>query len=277
VSRTTDTRDYFEKNLGGSMVAVKAAGDSLVMSDAFFGNEVPQQLRDNFTISRMEVTRAQYAYFIDTGGYDDTAYWTDSGWAWRESGEVSRPSHWDAYTIPDQPVVGVSWYEAVAFCNWLSARAGLPAAYDEQGRLIPGAHGYHLPTELQWEYVAARAGAPLGVEREFPYGDGWDPNLVVCAQKGPLSVGSRPLGNTPLGIADLAGNAWEWCSDTYGAIETPASDEQWYRFDASTDYFLVRGGHWGGTYEYSFRSAARATYEAETRSRYIGFRLVRSR
>jgi formylglycine-generating enzyme required for sulfatase activity len=276
-AETTPEGDHFEETLGGSMIAVEAAGDSLVMGDELFGDEVPQRLERDFEISRTEITRTQYGYFVDDGGYENPIYWTAAGWDWREEHELSRPSYWEIYTEPDHPVVGVSWHEAVAFCSWLSVKAGRQAAYDAGGRLLRDADGYHLPTELQWEYAAARAGEPPGVEREFPYGDGWYPDRVVCAQNAPSSVASRPQGNTPLGIADLAGNAWEWCSDNYGPIEEAQPGREWYHFNRSDDYLVVRGGHWGGTYQFSFRSAARARYLGDTRSKYIGFRVARTR
>jgi formylglycine-generating enzyme required for sulfatase activity len=127
------------------------------------------------------------------------------------------------------PVENVSWLDAVSFCNLLSSREGLPAAYviddDAEGAaLVAGAEGYRLPNEAEWEY-ACRAGS------QGPrYG-----HLDDIAWFAENSGGrSQPVGlkqPNAWGLYDMLGNVWEWCSDQY--------DPQVYG-----TYRIFRGGGW---------------------------------
>src|SRR3990172_10518776 len=80
------------------------------------------------------VTNAQFAPFIEVGGYDEPRWWSSEGWQWRQQEEWRQPYFWNdnRFNQPDQPVIGVNWYDAEAFCNWLSETYGQP---------------YRLPTE----------------------------------------------------------------------------------------------------------------------------------
>src|SRR5690606_37691166 len=98
-----------------------------------------------FWIDRYEVTNAEYARFIAAGGYDNPDYWTEAGWAWRQAFDMIGPLDSDGFTGSDQPRIGVSWYEAIAYANWRGAR---------------------LPTEREWEYAARGPDNPM-----YPWGD----------------------------------------------------------------------------------------------------------
>lgn len=112
-----------------------------------------------------------------------------------------EPSKWrdSRFSSPAQPVVGLSWYEARAYACWLSAQSGL---------------SFRLPREVEWEAAAA------GQEgRVHPWGAGWDPlraNTIETHLRAPAPIGVFPRGDTPEGIADMAGNVFEWCSTIYG-------------------------------------------------------------
>jgi len=99
----------------------------------------------------------------------------------------------------NQPVVNVSWQDAIDFCTWLSEKAGVP---------------YRMPTEAEWEYAASGSGA-----RRFPWGDepvtGRQANFDGSKINKTTAVDAYPLGRTPEGVYDLAGNVWEWCADWY--------------------------------------------------------------
>ncbi|MCP4427664.1 MAG: formylglycine-generating enzyme family protein, partial [Chloroflexi bacterium] len=114
----------------------------------------------------------------------------------------------------NQPVVGVSYYEAEAFCRWLSA-------IDEKGLQ------YRLPTEEEWE---AMARGPQG--REYPWGNEWQEGVSNTEEAGlgaTCGVGLFPGGKSPHGAHDCAGNVWEWCVD-------------W--IDEQKRYKRVKGGTW---------------------------------
>src|SRR5688572_23587970 len=96
---------------------------------------------DAFEMAKYPLTNAQFAVFIAAGGYRQRRWWTDEGWQFKEQREWTAPLFWrDArWNKPDYPVVGVSWYEAVAYCRWLSAITREKIT---------------LPSEQQWQHAA---------------------------------------------------------------------------------------------------------------------------
>ena len=181
---------------------------------------------------------------------------------------------------PSHPVDGVTWYEAVDFCNALSKREGLrpwcrcTGRGDEQARRGRGP-GYRLPTEAEWEY-ACRAGA------SSPYFFGGDKRLlkkyaVHCANVlcGFLAKGTQPCGTklpNPWGLYDVYGNVWEWCNDWYDAYppNSPVVDPNG---PSSGIGRVVRGGAWYDLPR-DLRSANRGFAEPDIP--FAGFRVVRT-
>lgn len=268
-----------------ALIAIHAAGDSFTMGDGTFGPGATESISSDFSMSKFLVTNRQFGQFISDGGYARKEYWTTSGWAWK--GRVRQPAYWTngKFNGPDQPVVGVSWYEAVAFCNWLSTREGLTPAYDSSGHADLAASGYRLPTEVEWEYAAAK-GAPGESRRIYPWGDKWDPTLAVCEVKPSRAsrsaiVGSKsPEGDTPQGLTDMAGNVWEWCSDNREGDESipgsPSSDRYYFQGDSWSQSFILRGGAWVIDFPNPLRSAFRSFASAPgLRYNVYGFRVVR--
>jgi formylglycine-generating enzyme required for sulfatase activity len=265
-------------------VTIHAAGDSFTMGDGAFGPGVAESISEDFSISKFLITNSEFGQFISGGGYAERSYWTTNGWAWKA--QKSRPAYWTNknFNGPDQPVVGVSWYEAVAFCNWLSAKEGLSPAYDSSGRADLTASGYRLPTEVEWEYAAAKGG-PGESRRIYPWGDKWDSALAVCQVKPATAtktanVGSKsPGGDTPQGLADMAGNAWEWCSDNEEGDETIRStslDRYYFHGDSAGERFILRGGSWVIDFPSGLRSAFRKFASAPgVRYDVYGFRVAR--
>jgi formylglycine-generating enzyme required for sulfatase activity len=267
------------------MTRLSAAGDSFVMGDGLLGPNVTLSFTRDFLMGRFLVTNRRFQEFIDAGGYDDQALWTAQGWSWK--GKISRPAYWGArgFADPAQPVVGVSWYECAAFCNWLSRQEGLDPAYGADGRADTAASGYRLPTEAEWEYAAAKGG-PDQAERIYPWGTAWDPANAVCAVTPPrakttAAVGSRsPRGDTPQGLADMSGNAWEWCSDNAqrddAVTSVPGADRYWFQGDAPSAFMILRGGAWCNDFPNGFRASFRGfTTRPGNRANSIGFRVVR--
>ena len=169
-----------------------------------------------YEISRYPVTCGQYAAFVADGGYrepkliQDGGYWTGAGLAWLKQEKITGPdNNASVFQTPNHPRVGVSWYEVVAFCVWLSRKTG------EELR---------LPSEVEWERAARGVNG-----RTYPWGEAVAGDVLNqylaercnCKMSGigsTSAVGLFSRGDTfPLepgqssGISDLSGNVWEWC------------------------------------------------------------------
>lgn len=277
-----------EGNVGITLIKINAASDSFVMGDGTYGPDVTQTISYNFRMSKHEITNAQFQAFIDDGGYSTSSYWTTNGWNWKTNNSITGPdgTYGSGFYGPNQPVVGVSWYEAVAFSNWLSVKEVLTPAYNSSGQIVNlSANGYRLPTEVEWEYAAAK-GQPGASERIYAWGDAWDcanavSNVSPCNNSATANVGSTsPNGDTPQGLADMSGNVSEWISDDANLIISGSTD--WYSFvdDNTGRIFVIRGGTWSsGTGEGEFRSAYRFNSFFDgwpnVSGKNLGFRVVR--
>ena len=159
-------------------------------------------------------------------------------------------------TPPDQPAHGLSWFDAVDWCNRASELVGLRPAYRRSGRTVnwnPAADGYRLPTEAEWEF-ACRAGST---------GPGYGPLHDVAwtaadGLAGPARV-ARKLPNR-FGLYDTLGNVWEWCWD----YADPA------RY---SDYRSVRGGGWAD-HAWHVRASVRRSSAPEVSLEDLGFRVA---
>ena len=213
----------------------------------WFEDEVPphQVYLDAYYIDRYEVTNAQYKKFVQATGYREPSEWQD-----------------ERFNRPDQPVVGVSWDDALAYCNWA---------------------GKTLPTEAQWE-KAARGGLR---KKRFPWGDTWPPqpnagNFYDKYIEG-YSDGyayTAPVGSfTPngYGLYDMAGNVLEWCFDAYQTDyyrQSPARNP-FRNFDLNVRAFrVVRGGGWSNL-GLTLRCAYRGREIPTNRYNLLGFRCAK--
>lgn len=194
-----------------------------------------------FYISATEITNAQYARFLKATGHKKPLYWGDQN-----------------LNAPNQPVVGVTWNDATAFCRWLTKVTGAP---------------HELPTENQWE-VAARGGLAA---QPYPWGDqAPDAGGVFRANfrtSLPGAAGfsfTAPVGSFPansFGLFDMAGNVSEWCQDRYAPL--PASGP----FKPGV-LRLLKGGSWISGPR-NLRPAARQSAPPQYADGHIGFRVVR--
>ncbi|AEE15661.1 Sulphatase-modifying factor protein [Treponema brennaborense DSM 12168] len=261
------TKDNMVLIKGGSFVMGSPASEAWREKD-----EVQHTVTlDDFYISKYEVTQAEY-----------------------ESVMKKNPSYFKGAKGENLPVESVSWYDAVAFCNELSRREGLSAAYTIDGETVVwnrSADGYRLPTESEWEY-AARAGtstpfssekAPGDVDANFyahyPYNieQNYFNDSVLETRPGyyrqkTVAVGSfKPNAN---GLYDIHGNVSEWCFDFYGAypktsVKNPSGAE-----DGSTR--VCRGGGWNDFGKH-LRCAFRSSELPEESSASRGFRVARNK
>ena len=197
---------------------------------------------NRFYMSKYEVTFDEYDAFCDDTGRSKPS---DSGW-----GRGSRP------------VIYVSWNDAVAYCDWLTANN-------------PGT--YYLPSEAEWEY-ACRAGSTT----EYYWGDSWDDDYGWYY----YNSGSQthPVGEklpNAFGLYDMSGNVSEWCQDWYsssaysntGSYTTNPSGNPVY--DVSASYRVVRGGCWIDDAA-NCRSADRGGGSPSSTGRDFGFRVART-
>jgi formylglycine-generating enzyme required for sulfatase activity/energy-coupling factor transporter ATP-binding protein EcfA2 len=247
------------------------------------GDDFPERdeiIKEPFSIAKYLVTNSQYRQFVNAGGYDKEEFWSKDGWLWRTgkwdtkadkayqnwlksrpAEKRSEPFYWhdQKWNNPLAPAVGVSWFEAEAYANWLSKKLG---------------YEVRLPTEQEWERAAR------GVKgREYAWEGEFDRTRLNCAEfwgednnldwnkwydaesrkmASITQVGQFPAGATPEGVCDLSGNVWEWTDSWY-------EDKQVNR--------TVRGGSWFLLHRHC-RCAFRTGLVPDDFSSYIGFRLV---
>jgi len=280
---TRQTLGYPAPTLSGQVEAARAVED-LSEEDAFvpsgcyllgaergelfvFDNEKwahPRHVQP-FAISRTTVTNAQFAAFVDDGGYRHEKCWSEEGWQWRQQAQASCPVYWSADgsrwivrqfdqtapLAPELPIIHVNWYEADAYCRWAGRR---------------------LPAEAEWELAAT------GFEgkRRFPWGDGrptgerahLDARTSGCIPASALS-GSESV----FGCRQMIGNVWEWTATDFlpypGFIVDPYKEysEPWF----GSERKVLRGGCWA-TPSRLIRNTWRNYFTKERRDIFAGFR-----
>jgi formylglycine-generating enzyme required for sulfatase activity len=209
--------------------------------------EFRQSLQANFKMIR-ELHQAERITSKQADDWEAIARMDDEAFEallddWYPAGRQTQPAYWndEAFNNPAQPVVGICWYEARAYCAWLSAQTE---------RVI------RLPTEAEWE-AAAR-----GFEsRRYAYGDDFDAarcNVFESHIRRTTPIGVFPGGVTPEGVVDLTGNVWEWTSSRYEPYPYRAEDGR--EVPGGAGRRVVRGGSWLGG-----QGGARATF----RDRYL--------
>jgi formylglycine-generating enzyme required for sulfatase activity len=258
--------------------------------DAFsseYGNPDRLEIPYRYWIARYPVTVAQIEAFWADGGYaEDASWWSKTGRLWRRGEWDSTvedrnlrdwlarrppdlraaPMWWEEQRrYPNRPVMGVSWFEATAYCRWLDARLRMTTGWPPDGYEI------RLPTEAEWE-KAARSGDA----RAYPWGDEWDDdraNAVMSIGR-PTSVGLYPRGAIPLsGVHDMAGNVWEWTRTRYRPYPYDAGDG---RNDPEGEGSpVVRGGSWNDD-QGDARCAYRFGTVPDPFDLILGFRVVAS-
>lgn len=253
------------------------AGPFIMGGDGLFDGK-PQftcnLIRQNYSISRFPITVAQYQAFVADGGYNHAPYWWEAAargiwqdgqlhcqtWLIERGKYVKEWANCSAeygpdFNTPNQPCVGVSWYEALAFCRWLSEALGKPV---------------RLPTEAEWERAARHNDG-----RIYPWGNEFHHNRCNMGDTGigsPSPVGSFPTSNAECGAADMAGNVWEWCItkwlETYKNYDNRVDDA--LTGDARP---VARGGSFGDI-QSGVRCTSRNHDTRVDRLNNFGFRVV---
>jgi formylglycine-generating enzyme required for sulfatase activity len=229
-------------------------------SKGFFSREQPQHdvYLPDFSIAIYPVTVGEFRDFIQASGYHTDRYWTESGWTWRAANDRIKPDYWDEALWAGNdalPVVGVSWYEAWAYCRWLSDLLGVE---------------YRLPTEAEWEKAARGAHGS-----QYPWGDVFDPSRCNTRSSGigrTTPVGDLyPQDSSPYGCAEMAGNTSDWTQSKYMTYPYSKGDR---RDDPEgDDERAIRGGAWFKPVIRA-RTAARGMNDPFFADHDVGFRLA---
>lgn len=246
-----------------------------------------------FFISRYPITNAQYRCFLEANMYNDTSFWrnemTDKANNWRngdpdiefektlENREEkyredykkwiasdknhSMPSFWldKMWNIENHPVVGISWFEATAYCFWLNSIFDILKPQNNTNNMR-----IRLPTEAEWEYAAR------GEEHiQYAWGNNPDPKMGNYGDTGigrTSSVGIFPPSKV-FNLFDITGNTWEWCCNRYSLYSSSDTDT------TTNGFHVLRGGSWSRPKQF-----VRSTYRFRTtpnyRHNYMGFRIV---
>lgn len=217
----------------------------------FFCRELPQHevAVNAFDLMRYPVTNKLYAQFMADGGYENPELWTPEGCAWRARVGRTQPLFWDnpRFAGDDRPVVGVSWFEAMALAHWASLETGW---------------NIRLPAEAEWEWAARST----NTRSLYPWGGAWDPSKLnsgysdanTVSRGTTVPVGTySPAGDGPFGHADLLGQVWEWTSSIFREYPYVAEDG---REDIYVpERRVLRGGNWSDT-KYANRVTTRYLY-----------------
>jgi len=260
---STATHKPIVEAIAPDMILVEPGSFQMGATDGFADEQPAHRvlITRSFYIARHAVTFDEYDRFCD-----DTI--------------LSRPDD-NGWGRGSRPIIGIDWYDAVAYCNWLSTKEGLEPCYRGKGRVTAcdfAADGYRLPTEAEWEY-AARGG--LEGQRRIHAGSD-DPDDVAWYDSNSGGQ-THPVGQkqpNELGLYDMSGNLFEWCWDWYDKAyygSSPTSDP--FGPPSPTGHFdlnrVRRSGSWRenvDTVRTTFRSFDGASYAGEN-----GFRLVRTR
>jgi len=218
-------------------------------SDAF-----PEHSRflDDFYLDRTTVTNARFLDFVKDRGYSREKLWGEDGWSvvekFIDATGLPGPRYWSDGKYPSgleaHPVVGISFFEARAFCRWAGRR---------------------LPSEEEWEKGAA---GPDGVP--YPWGRTFDAKLCNTWESGrgaTTRAGRYPKGASPYGLLDMAGNVLEWTRSFYGPY--PGNETKNPHFGEI--YRVLRGGAWYFK-KGSALTTTRIIMRPALRWNYVGFR-----
>ncbi len=226
---------------GDGVVMIYVPPGTFIMgSDDITDDEKPPHeitIAQGFWLDLTPVTNAMYDRFIKAGGYQNRDVWTTSGWNWVQANKKTGPKDYTGFTEPEQPRVGVTWYEADAYCRWRGGR---------------------LPTEAEWEWAAR------GPEnRVYPWGNKFDEKWVIYSgnssgKTAAVNAQTRREAASWVGALDMSGNVWEWVRDFAGS------------------YTVLRGGSCNdseGFLRAAIRQWADPSFEEDS---YVGFRCARS-
>lgn len=280
--------DVLKIKIGEASAYVSEINSTDVDLDLYRFIQIPptEEVPYSFYIGKYPVTNAQYERFLNAPDFAEKSLWVNfpkynedciligkwgsEGWDWlqnetKESGYPLKPKHWDdeAFGIsnPDNPVVGITWYESNAYCNWLMKHWGEL----NESRANSGLRIKQIRLPLDFEWTAAAGGE--NPEDRYP----WDSTRKVTTDEKEIvrraNIAQSNIGHTtpvnaylrgasPLGVMDMAGNVWEWQANFQ---------------NMKGGWLGLRGGSWSN-YENYARVSLRAGVP-DPRLSYLGFRV----
>jgi len=238
-------------------------------ASSWFKNEQPAHTvtLSPYWLGKHPITNAEFARFLAAKGYEHPKYWGQDGWRWRQGQykadlsvyekdlrksiedwlrgrpveERHQPFFWEdpQWNAANLPVVGVTWFEAEAYCCWLT---------EQLKDQLPAGWRVRLPTEAEWEKAARRSPSPSGGGLGWglwPWGNEWDSercNMEESQLNATTPVGMYPRGASFDGVEDLIGNVWEWCWDGWDIKAYQDRDGQTDPLTRHNNTRVLRGG-----------------------------------
>jgi ergothioneine biosynthesis protein EgtB len=223
-----------------------------------------------FAIDRHKATNADYLRFIEAGGYQDPALWTDAAWEWKATHHITHPAFWksvrgewryrtmfEEIPLPSNWPVYVSQAEAAAYARWAGGR---------------------LPAEAEWHCAAY--GTPQGPERAYPWGDELPApqhGYFDFARWDPAPVNAFPCGRSAFGLEGLAANGWEWTASPFAPFRGFEAHPSYPGYSADFfdgKHYVLKGGS-PRTAACMLRRSFRNWFQPHYQYIYAGFRCAR--
>jgi formylglycine-generating enzyme required for sulfatase activity len=233
-----------------------------------------------FKIRKFPITNQEFRMFWRDGGYQEKKWWTTAGMAWlhrspEDAEKISlrkwqcrngrtEPAFWNDIQlgIANRPVVGITWFEAMAYCSWMTKQLQIVG-------ILPEEYVVRLPTEAEWEKAAR------GVDGRFwPWGNVWKDSSANTRETNLLttnSLGIFPADKSPYEVLDMAGNIVEWCHSLLE--EYPYNPEDGREVPETDGSRVIRGSSWY-LGKYSTHCAYRRRYQPDGHLDGLGFRVV---
>ncbi|KPK15015.1 MAG: hypothetical protein AMJ67_15540 [Betaproteobacteria bacterium SG8_41] len=247
---------------GGKFMLGAQEGDGFAFDNEKWAHEVEIH---PFRMARLAVTNAEFAAFVDAGGYTRREWWSDEGWDWKTRAAQTAPNYWvrennawlqrrfDQVTPlpPGAPVLHVNWHEANAYCRFARRR---------------------LPTEAEWEYAASWDNKARD-KRRYPWGSSLPTTALANLETADVTnVDSHAAGDSASGCRQMIGNVWEWTATTFGPYPGFAVDP--YK-EYSEPWFGTRKVLRGGSFATSrrlIRNTWRNFFTPDRNDIFAGFR-----
>jgi len=264
------------------------------------------QLTYDYYIGIWEVTVREFMTFLNRAGVREDGYYHGKMIIDIEAETCEYYYAGDAFRLKhpgkvNHPVIEVTWWGAVEYCNWLSREMGINEAYNTtSGSLINSVgesttditevEGYRLPTEAEWEHAARGAQNDYATDDDFAFSGGNTLNDVgwysfnsgatayPLGDDGKGTLERKSKAPNEIGLYDMSGNVWEWCNDYYQSnyyYESPVRNPTGPT-DTPDDYRVIRGGSWFNTENFC-RVAFRAYTYQNFGAFSIGFRVAKTK